>query len=237
MRERLQKVMARAGIGSRRASEKLIEEGRVTINGKFAKLGDKADLDLDIIKVDGKIIKHIEPLVYIALNKPSGVLSTVQSPDARETVRDLVPLPGRLYPVGRLDIESEGLMILTNDGELANQLTHPKYGHEKEYRVLVSGFPDNKQLNAWRHGVVLENGYKTLPADVKIESRYSNGTWLRIVLKEGKKRQIREVGSRIGLPVLRIIRTRIARIHLRNLKVGEWRKLSDKEIRLLKMSE
>lgn len=234
MRERLQKLMARAGIGSRRASEKLIEEGRVTINGQLAKLGDKADINLDTIKVDGRIIKHIEPLVYIALNKPRGVVSTVQSPDPRATVRDLVPTSSRLYPVGRLDVESEGLILLTNDGELANQLTHPKYGHEKEYRVLVAVYPDSKQLNAWRHGVVLEDGYKTLPADVQIESRSGNGAWLRIVLKEGKKRQIREVGSRIGLPVLRIIRIRIGSLYLRNLKTGQWRKLSKKEIQSLK---
>lgn len=234
MRERLQKLMARAGIGSRRASEKLIEEGRVTVNRQVAKLGDKADLDLDIIKVDGRIIQRTEPLLYIAINKPRGILSTVNSQDSRANVRDLVPLPGRLYPVGRLDVDSEGLIILTNDGELTNKLTHPRYGHEKEYRVLVALYPDNKQLSAWRHGVVLEDGYKTLPADVHIESRSGNGAWLRIVLKEGKKRQIREVGSRIGLPVLRIIRVRIGRLYLGKLKVGQWRKLSIQETQSLK---
>lgn len=226
--------MARAGIGSRRACEKIIEEGRVTINGQLAKLGDKADTEFDTIKVDGRIIKYFEPLVYIALNKPRGVVSTVKSPDPRANVRDLVPIPGRLYPVGRLDVESEGLILLTNDGKLANQLTHPKYGHEKEYRVLVASYPDTKQLAAWRRGVVLEDGYKTLPADVRIESRSGNGAWLRIVMKEGKKRQIRDVGSRIGLPVLRIIRVRIGTLYLRNLKVGQWRKLSNKEIQSLK---
>lgn len=234
MQERLQKILARAGFGSRRASENMIEEGRVSINGKLARLGDKADPEQDTIKVDGKILKILEPLQYIVLNKPRGVISSLTSQDTRSTVRSLVPLPGRLYPVGRLDADSEGLILLTNDGDITNRLTHPRYGHEKEYRVLIATEPDNKQLAAWRRGVILEDGYRTLPADVQIASTSKKGTWLKVIMKEGKKRQIREVGSRIGLPVLRIIRTRIGNLHLGNLKPGQWRSLTTREIKLLK---
>lgn len=237
MKERLQKILARAGIGSRRSCEGLIEEGRITINGQLAKLGDKADPENDTIKLDGKIIKKQEQLQYIALNKPRGVVSTIQSQDSRPNVRDLVSIPGRLYPVGRLDADSEGLILLTNDGKLANRLTHPRYGHEKEYRVQVAVPPDRKQIAAWRHGVVLEDNYRTQPADVRVESQSANGAWLRIILKEGKKRQIREVGSRIGLPVTRIIRIRIGSLQLGNLKPGHWRKLSTQEIQELKMGK
>lgn len=234
MQDRLQKILAQAGVGSRRASEHLIAEGRVTVNGKPAKIGDKADPEKDKIRVDGKLLKNKESMQYIALNKPRGVVSSLNSQDNRPTVRSLVPVPGRLYPVGRLDVDSEGLILLTNDGDLANHLTHPRYEHEKEYRVLVAAEPDNKQLAAWRHGVVLEDGYKTLTADVRKESASKKGMWLRVIMKEGKKRQIREVGSRIGLPVIRIIRTRIGSLHLGNLKPGQWRYLTTTEIKLLK---
>ena len=142
MRERLQKILARAGLGSRRACEELIVANRVTINGRIAQLGDKADPQLDRILVDRQPIPTIENSVYIALYKPRGVLSSVSSPDRRPTVRDLVDVPEHLYPVGRLDLDSEGLILLTNDGEVANRLTHPRYGHEKEYRVLVARRPD-----------------------------------------------------------------------------------------------
>jgi len=154
--ERLQKIMARAGFGSRRASEQLIAEGRVTVNGQVATLGTKADPDQDKIIVNGSIIKvKQESLVYIALNKPRGVISTSIPQDRRKTVMDMVDVSTRLFTVGRLDQDSEGLMLLTNDGELANHLTHPRYGHEKEYRVLINHQPDEKQLSALRHGIVL----------------------------------------------------------------------------------
>lgn len=141
MEERLQKIMAKAGLGSRRDCEQLISAGRVLVNGKVAILGSKADPGVDHIVVDGTPLRKAEALSYVALNKPRGVLSTADTPDSRQTVRDLVPLPGTLYPVGRLDVESEGLVLLTNDGDLANKLTHPRYGHEKEYRVLVAKVP------------------------------------------------------------------------------------------------
>jgi 23S rRNA pseudouridine2605 synthase len=234
MAERLQKILARAGYGSRRQCEELIAAGRVRVNGRVAVLGDKADAATDAITVDGVAVPAPEQFRYILLYKPRGVLSTVSAPDRRPTVRDLVPLPGRLYPVGRLDVDSEGLLLLTNDGELANRLTHPRYQHEKEYRVLVARQPDEKQLEAWRHGVVLEDGYRTQPAQVRLESKFGKGAWLRVILREGHKRQIREMGRQTGLPVVRIVRVRMADLSLGNLKPGQWRELAPPEVERLK---
>jgi len=235
MEERLQKILARAGYGSRRANEELIEAGRVRINGELAVLGAKADPEKDTITLDGKAIGHDMPaLVYIALNKPRNVLSDEDPSDTRQTVRNLVGLPGHLFAVGRLDFDSEGLILLTNDGLLANRLTHPRYEHEKEYRVLVAVRPDEEQLDTWRRGVVLEDGYRTQPAKVSVEGLSGKGTWLRVILKEGKKRQIREVGKRIGLPVVRIVRIRIGTLELGNLHPREWRHLTTAEVNSLK---
>lgn len=237
MEERVQKIMARAGLGSRRACEELIATGRVNVNGKVATLGTKADPQVDLIQLDGRPVASNEPLVYIALYKPRGVLSTVSQPDTRTKVRDLVPVSGRLYPVGRLDVDSEGLVLLTNDGELANRLTHPRYEHEKEYRVLVSRHPDEDQLNVWRHGVVLEDGFRTSPAQVKVDTLVGKGAWLTVILHEGHKRQIREMGRQTGLPVVRIVRIRIGSLLLGSLKPGEWRHLTRREIDGLKNSQ
>jgi 23S rRNA pseudouridine2605 synthase len=234
MEERIQKIMARAGLGSRRACEELIAAGRVRVNGQVASLGAKGDASIDKIEVDGRPISASEALVYIALYKPRGVLSAASSPDSRQTVRDLVPESGRLYPVGRLDFDSEGLILLTNDGELTNQLTHPRYGHEKEYRVLVARHPDEEQLATWRRGVVLEDGYRTQPAQVRVESMAGKGAWLRVIMREGRKRQIREIGTRLGLPVVKIIRIRIGSLLLGNLKPREWRQLTAQEVAGLK---
>ena len=230
MKERLQKILARAGLGSRRACEELIATNRVSINGHIAQLGDKADPLLDRILVDGQPIPKIEHTVYIALYKPRGVLSAVSSTDNRPTVRDLVDVPERLYPVGRLDVDSEGLILLTNDGEVANRLTHPRYGHEKEYRVLVARHPDEVQLETWRRGVVLADGFRTSPAQINLEAPSGKGTWLRIILREGHKRQIRETGNQIGLPVVKIIRIRIGSLKLGPLKPRQWRYLTSKEV-------
>lgn len=233
--ERLQKILARAGFGSRRASEVLIVEGRVTVNGQKAILGTKADAQKDEILLDGHPIpKVVEEEVYIALHKPRGVLSDDARDDDRRTVFDMVPSSGHLFVVGRLDYDSEGLMLLTNNGDLANRLTHPRYGHEKEYRVLLVNRPDEKQLDAWRHGVVLEDGYRTQPAQVKIEGPAGKGVWMRVIMREGKKRQIREIGRTIGLPVQRIIRIRIGALQLGTLKLGEWRNLTPAEVKALK---
>ncbi len=234
MEERLQKIMARAGLCSRRTCEELISAGRVTINGQVASLGTKADPEKDQIMVDGQPLTIPEPFKYVALYKPRGIVSAVTTPENRQTVRDLVPLPGRLFPVGRLDVDSEGLILLTNDGELANRLTHPRYGHEKEYRVLVAQHPDKEQLEAWRHGVILEDGVKTQPAEVAFIEPIGKGAWLRVVLKEGRKRQIREMGKQTGLTVVRIIRTRIGSLRLGILKPRQWRELTMEEVAELK---
>ena len=230
MEERLQKILASAGYGSRRACEDLVIAGRVTVNGLVARIGTKADIQKDQVKLDGQLVKAPEAFQYIAIYKPRGVLSTVTSPDTRPTVRDLIPIRGSIYPVGRLDVDSEGLILMTNDGELANQLTHPRYGHEKEYRVLVARHPDEKQLTTWRHGVVMEDGYHTAPAQVEVEIHSGKGTWLRVIMKEGRKRQIRDTCRQIGLPVVSIIRIRIGSLRLGSLKPSEWRHLTSPEI-------
>ncbi len=234
MPERLQKILAQAGYGSRRSCEELISEGRVLVNGKVATLGEKADPATDKITLDGTPIAQRETLKYIAMYKPRNVISSVEDEVGRKTVRDLIPESGTLYPVGRLDWDSEGLILMTNDGELTNRLTHPRYGHKKEYRVLIARQPDAEQIAAWRRGIVLEDGTKTMPADVRVEGRAGKGAWLRIIMGEGKKRQIRETGSTLGLPVVRIIRTRIGTLQLGSLKPGEWRPLTQGEIDALK---
>lgn len=236
MQIRLQKIMAEAGYGSRRENEKLIDEGRVFVNGQRAILGTKADPEVDQIVVDGKKIKKTLSKVYIALYKPRGVLSDIDPKDNRTTVMDLVPKIGHVFSVGRLDYESEGLILLTNDGELANHLTHPRYGHEKEYRVLLSSHPDEAQLATWRRGVVLEDGYKTAPAKVFVQSTAGKGTWLKIIMREGKKRQIRETAKQIGLYVEKLIRVRIGTLEIKSMKTGEWRFLTAQEIDDLKKS-
>ena len=239
MLERLQKILAQAGYGSRRACEDFITAGRVRVNGKLAELGQKADPAIDKITVDGKPIAAVESLTYIALNKPRMVLSTVEAErgDDRKTVRDLVDVPQHVYPVGRLDFESEGLVLMTNDGELTNKLTHPRFGHEKEYRVLLARRPDYEQLDTWKRGVVLEDGYKTSPVDVRFESAQGKGAWVRVIMKEGRKRQIRETCQQLGLPVVRILRIRIGTLRLGNLKPRQWRYLTIQEVSELKGNE
>lgn len=197
-------------------------------------IGEKADAASDKILVDGRAIGEANPRIYIALHKPHGVLSDRDPADPRKTVFDLVPFQTHLFAVGRLDLDSEGLILLTNDGELANRLTHPRFGHEKEYRVLVASRPDEQQLAIWRRGVVLEDGHRTLPADVRVEELAGKGTWLRIIMREGRKRQIREVGKTLGLPVVKILRIRIGSLELGDLKPGEWRELNPLDVSRLK---
>jgi 23S rRNA pseudouridine2605 synthase len=230
--ERIQKLLAQAGLGSRRACEEFISEHRVTVNGKLVELGAKADPIRDVIKVDGKRVQFESKRIYLALNKPIGVVTTNSDEFGRKTVRDLIPIEGHLYPVGRLDADSEGLVLLTNDGDLANALTHPRYEHEKEYRVLVEGEPSASTLKAWRHGVLLE-GQKTAPAKVEVTGGDRGLTWVRVIMHEGRKRQIREVAGMLGHPVKYLQRVRVGPIRLINLKVGEWRHLSASEIKLL----
>jgi len=235
MEERLQKLMARAGLGSRRSCEDLIVEGRVTVNGKRAELGQKADLTRDSVAVDGESLGRPERLLVVMLNKPKGVVSSLAAQGDRQTVRDLVRLPGRLYPVGRLDVDSEGLILLTNDGELTDHLTHPRYESEKEYRVLVRGEPRSDQIAKWEEGVVLE-GSRTAPAVVTREERgpANTGTWLRVVMHEGRKHQIRDIGGLLGLPVVRLLRVRMGGLALGELAVGQWRELKLDEVKQLR---
>jgi 23S rRNA pseudouridine2605 synthase len=239
MPERLQKILAQAGYGSRRACEDFITAGRVRVNGQIASLGQKADLAVDKITVDGKPIAAAETLTYIALYKPRMMLSTVENErgDERQNVRDLVDVPQHVHPVGRLDFESEGLVLMTNDGDLTNKLTHPKFGHQKEYRVLLARRPDQEQLEAWKRGVVLEDGYKTAPVEVRFENTQGKGAWVRVLMGEGRKRQIRETCKQLGLPVVRIVRIRIGSLRLGNLKARQWRYLTRQEIDELKGSE
>lgn len=232
---RLQKILSRRGYGSRRDCEKIIASNRVQVNGHVAKLGDKADPEMDTITVDGhRISPGTNDKIYIAFNKPQNVLSEIKRTGKRKIVRDFIPLEEYLFLVGRLDYRSEGLILLTNDGPLANRLTHPRYEHEKEYHVLTKKPADKSQIEIWRRGVVLSNGYQTLPVRIEIMKSTSSSTWLRIVMREGKKRQIREVGNTIGVPVVRIVRSRIGTVSLGNLKPGEWRYLDEREINGLK---
>ncbi len=227
---RLQKILSASGYGSRRDCEKLIEAGRVKVNGQVAQLGQKADPQKDKIEIDHKLIKA-QPSedIYIAFYKPRKVLSDIKKTDDRKIVMDYIPIQAHLFIVGRLDYDSEGLILLTNNGEVANLLTHPRFEHEKEYHVMTAKPADLDQLKAWRRGVVLEEGYRTRPASVEILPA-GGGNWLKVVMSEGKKRQIREIGLAIGLPVRRIIRKRIATIQLGSLKPAEWRYLKPNEV-------
>jgi len=226
--ERLQKILANAGLGSRRACEELIRQGRVAVNGQAAHLGQSADPQHDQIALDGKPVRVRRKHTYIALYKPVGVVSTARDPAGRRTVVELVPSEARLYPVGRLDMMSEGLVLLTDDGELALRLTHPRYGHAKEYKIRLAGLVADEAVAQWRRGVLLEDG-QTAPAEVAILRRETNSTWLRVVMYEGRNRQIRRVVELLGHSVLKLIRTRIGPVGLGHMKPGEWRHLTAQE--------
>lgn len=230
---RLQKALAHAGVASRRQSEELIQQGRVTVNGRvITKLGTKVNPALDEIRVDGRRVRVTRSYAYILVNKPQGVLSTMKDSRGRRTLGDLVSVPTRMYPVGRLDANSQGLILLTDDGELANLLTHPRYRHEKEYRVLVNGSPSDETLESWRHGILLDEK-PTAPAKVEVVRRDRQDTLLRIEIHEGRKRQIRRVADLLGHPVRELTRVRLGPLHLGTLQVGEWRYLTPQEIRSL----
>ena len=232
--ERLQKVLASAGIASRRKSEEIILQGRVTVNRKVVtELGTKVDPDRDEIRVDGERIETGTRRVYIMVNKPKGVLSAMEDDRGRDALGDLVPVPARLYPVGRLDADSEGLILLTDDGELANLLTHPRYEHHKQYLALVNGHPSEKTLEAWRRGVLLEDK-PTAPARVGIIKRERDSTLLKIEMREGRKRQIRSVAALLGHPVRELRRIGLGPLQLGSLSSGQWRYLTDREIGQLK---
>ncbi len=224
--ERLQKVMARAGIASRRRCEEFIAEGRVDVNGETAILGRRVDSVADEISLDGVIITLDPALVHRLLNKPPGVVTTASDTHGRPTVIELVPDDPRVHPVGRLDMETEGLILLTNDGALTQRLTHPSFGVPKEYLAEVEGRPSRSAVRALREGVELDDG-PTAPAKVALVSP----SVLRITIHEGRNRQIRRMCDAVGHPVTRLVRTRFGPIRDPQLAPGEWRDLTNEELR------
>ena len=229
--ERLQKVLARAGVASRRVCEDLIAEGRIRVNGEVADLGRRVHPDRDVIEIDGGLVPLAPGLVYYVLHKPVGVVTTAADTHGRPIVVDLVPAEPRVFPVGRLDADTEGLLILTNDGELTHRLTHPSFGVEKEYLASVEGDPAPAALRTLREGVELDDG-RTSPAKA---ARMGPGL-LRIVIHEGRNRQVRRMCEAVGHPVTRLVRSRIGSLSDRQLKPGEWRLLDATEVRSLAAS-
>lgn len=226
--ERLQKVLARCGFGSRRACESLISEGRVRVDGAAARLGARIDVTRAVVEVDGVVVGVRPDLVHYLLNKPSGVVTTAHDPQGRPVVTELVPAEPRVFPVGRLDLMTEGLLVLTNDGDLAHRLTHPSFGVEKEYLAHVSGAPKPGAVRALRQGVVLDDG-PTAPARVALVAP----DLLRITVHEGRNRLVRRMCEAVGHPVRRLVRTRIGPLTDRSLAPGCWRSLTAAETRLL----
>ena len=226
--ERLQKVLARTGLGSRRVCEDLITDGRVTVNGEVAVLGRRVDPAGDLVEVDGVAIGVAPGLVHYLLNKPTGVVTTADDPEGRPTVVGLVPDEPRVFPVGRLDYDTEGLLLLTNDGELTHRLTHPSFGVDKEYLAHVDGQPTRAEIRQLREGVELDDGV-TAPAQV---TQVTEGV-LKIIIHEGRNRQVRRMCEAIGHPVQRLVRTRIGPLADRKLKPGAWRPLTSDEVRQL----
>ena len=243
MKERLQKILARAGHGSRRSAEALITAGRVTVNGvRVTELGTAADAEADHIEVDGRPIEVAAAPVYLAMNKPVGFLTSVSDPRGRRTVLDLYPpgLPHHVFPIGRLDRDSEGLLLLTNDGEFAHRLAHPRFELDKEYHALVRGTPSTDALRRLRGGVEIE-GRRTSPADVEVvatppfghEARTGHA-WLKLIIHEGRRRQVRLMCAAVGHPVSQLVRTRIGEVLLGRLPPGKTRPLSGREVASLK---
>jgi pseudouridine synthase len=242
VRERLQKILARAGHGSRRAAETLISDGRVRVNGAVVSaLGAQADPDIDRIEVDGIPIALASAPVCLAMNKPAGVLTTSSDPERRRTVMDLLPagLPPHVFPIGRLDRDTEGLLLFTNDGEFAHRMAHPRYEIDKEYFALVTGTPDPRALVELRAGVVIE-GKRTSPAEVEVArspeafAGSAGHVWLRLVIHEGRKRQVRLMCASVGHPVKTLVRTRIDGITLARLARGKTRVLAAHEVAALR---
>jgi 23S rRNA pseudouridine2605 synthase len=237
MEERLQKIIAAAGLTSRRAAEELIAAGKVRVNGAVASLGDKADAARDRITVDGKSLAPAEEKVYIMLNKPRGYVTTLSDEKGRRTVAELVSEIGvRLYPVGRLDMNSEGLLIMTNDGELAERMMHPRGGVEKCYRTTVTGENIPAAAEKMKESMLID-GYRTRGARVEIERLTDKGGVLLVTIGEGRNRQVRKMCEQVGLRVTRLCRISEGGLKLGNLRSGEWRELTRAEIARLKQTE
>ena len=226
--ERIQKVLAAAGVASRRTVEEMVVQGRITVNGKTARLGQRVDPDHDAVEVDGIPVGLRADLVYYLLNKPPGVVTTASDPQGRPTVIGMVPDEPRVFPVGRLDSDSEGLLVLTNDGELTHRLTHPSFGVEKEYLAHVEGRPSRGALRQLREGVELDDGSAEAVGVSLLEPSV-----VRIVVREGRNRLVRRMCEAVGHPVIRLVRTRIGSLADRKLPPGEWRELTRSEVREL----
>jgi 23S rRNA pseudouridine2605 synthase len=231
--ERLQKVLARAGFGSRRKCEELVAAGRVTVDGEVAELGRRVDASRDHIALDGIPVVVDTTIVHWLLNKPAGFITTASDPQGRPTVFEFVPSSPRVFPVGRLDLDSEGLLVLTNDGELAQLLMHPRHGVEKEYFVEVDGVPSAGALRRLREGVELDDGVTRPARATLVQKSPDGGSALEIIVKEGRKRMVRRMCSAVGHPVRRLVRTRIGPLADRTLAPGSWRALTPGEVRSL----
>ncbi len=230
---RLQKLISERGVASRRKAEELIEQGKVKVNGRVARLGDKADDRRDTVTVCGKKLEKAEMPVYLMLNKPRGYVTTLKDEQGRKCVADLVDATGaRIYPVGRLDRDSEGLLLMTNDGDFANAITHPSKHLGKVYRVTLRGQVKEEQLIGFIEGIVID-GRKTAPADVAIVMASPERTVIEVVLFEGRNRQIRRTCEAAGLEVIRLRRTQIGSVRMGMLKIGDWRHLTPEEVRSL----
>lgn len=237
MLERLQKILSDYGIASRRHAEELIKEGRVTVNGQIAVIGQKADPEKDYIKVDGKLLIKPEPKVYYAFYKPRKVITALLDPQGRPTIRDFIKgIKFRIYPVGRLDFDSEGLLLLTNDGELAYKVMHPSSQIEKTYMVKVDGIVEPETIEKLRKGIKIE-GKLAVPVSVHLVKKLKANSWIKITLHEGRKRQIRKMLERVGHPVIRLIRIAIDDVKLGDLKPGQLRPLTKEEIEKLRRNK
>lgn len=235
MTVRLNKFLSLAGVASRREADRWIVQGRVSVNNKIVdELGFKIDEERDVVQVDGRKVQVKPTPVYILLNKPAGHLVTLKDPFRRPVVRSLLPASlGRVFPVGRLDLESEGLLVLTTDGELAHRLSHPRFGVKKVYLVKVKGEPNKEVLSRLERGIYLE-GRKTAPAKAALLAPGQKSSWLRLELQEGRKREVREMCAAVGHPVQELRRVEYAGLVLKGLKPGQWRHLGPPEVRRLK---